>query len=288
MPTPPAESVPSVLELLSACANVSPDNLARLNLAGMESGKEMGEFLYRDGGQNPQLVRGAIICQLYVLDKMLTREEAENAMRVVGQNSCTIEEALDKIGWPRAYYENVRHLRDLLLASGLINDKQKSLAYATCFPFQVPFLAALVQRQALTAGTADYVLSVQYMILKEGLPFEEAVDMLGRSSKPDGKMAKPELATKPAMKLVHFTGARLGELLLKSTIINQVQLIAGVEEGRRKGQLVGETLVEQGTLTEVDLKRALNAQGRVQNGNLTVAEAIAKLDPKRFIDQQPY
>jgi hypothetical protein len=48
--------------------------------------------------------------------------------------------------------------------------------------------------------------------------------------------------------------------------------------------LVGETLVEQGSLTEVDLKRALNAQGRVQNGNLTVAEAVGKLDPKRVFD----
>jgi hypothetical protein len=286
MPTPPADSVPSVLELLSACAHISPDNLARLNLAGMESGKEMGEFLYRDGGQNPQLVRGAIICQLYVLEKLMTREEAENAMRVVGQNSCTIEEAMDKIGWSRAYYENVRHLRDLLLASSLINDKQKTLAYATCFPFQVPFLRALVQRQALTEETADYVLSVQYMTLNEDLPFEEAVDMLGRCNKPDGKMAKPELAKKPPMKQVHFTGGRLGELLVKSTIINQLQLIAGVEEARQKGQLVGETLVEQGSLTEVDLKRVLNAQGRVQSGNLTVAEAIAKLDPKRFITPQ--
>jgi len=283
MPTPPAESVPSVLELLSAASNVSPDNLARLNLACIESGKEMGEFLYRDGGQNPQLVRGAIICQLYVLDKMLPRDEAESAMRVVGQNSCPIEQALDKIGWPRAYFENVRHLRDLLLTSSLINDKQKTLTYATCFPFQLPFLSALVQRQALTEETADFVLSVQYMILNENLPLEEAIDLLGRCTKPDGILAKPELATKPPMRQVHFTGSRLGELLVKSTIINQIQLIAALEDGRRKGQLLGETLIEHGSLTEVDLKRALNAQGRVHNGNLTVAEAIAKLDPKRII-----
>jgi hypothetical protein len=68
-----------------------------------------------------------------------------------------------------------------------------------------------------------------------------------------------------------------------STIITPIQLIAAVEESRRKGKLTGEILVSQGSLTEVDLKRVLNAQGRIHNGTLTFTEAIGKLDPKRIL-----
>jgi len=244
---------------------------------------EPGEYLYRNGQKSGQLIRSAILCQLYILEKLLQKEEAVSAMRLVSESDCAIEDALDKVGWPRDYYENIRQLRDLLLESGLITDKQKTLAYATCFPFQLPFLSALVQRQALNEETADYALAVQYMILKENLPIEEAIDLLGRCKRPDGTVAKPESAKKPPARQLKIPQGRLGELLVGSTICTHIQVIAAVEEGRRRGKLVGEMLVEHGSLSEADLKRALNARGRVQSGSLTVAEAIAKLDPKRFI-----
>jgi hypothetical protein len=277
------EAVPSTIELLSECFSLEPEHLAALNLACMAAGIEPGEYMYRQAKLAPQVVRGAILCQLYMQERLLPKLQAFSAVKLVSETQCTIEDALVKVEWDYAYYENIRQLRDLLLQSELISDKQKTQAFATCLGFQLPFLSVLVQRQVMTADTADYVLSIQQMVLQDGMSFEEAVDLLSRCKKPDGSLARPEAAKKPVTREIKFKGGRLGELLVASTIITPLQLIAGVEEGRRKGKLTGEALVMQGSLTEVDLKRALNAQGRIESGNLTFAEAVGKLDPKRIL-----
>ncbi len=277
------ESVPSTIELLSECFSLQPEHLAALNLACIESGFEPGEYMYRQAKLSPQIVRSAILCQLFMQEKLLPKPLAFSAMKLVSQTQCPIEDALVQVDWDYAYYENIRQLRDLLLQSELISDKQKTQAFATCLSFQLPFLSVLVQRQVMTADTADYVLSIQEMILQDLMSFEEAVDLLSRCKKPDGSLARPEAAKKPVTREIEFKEGRLGELLVASTIITPLQLISAVEEGRRKGILFGEMLVLQGSLSEVDLKRALNAQGRIENGNLTFAEAVGKLDPRRIL-----
>jgi hypothetical protein len=278
------DAVPTTIDLLSEAFNLEPEHLAVLNLACIEADLEPGEYMFRQGKLNPQIVRGAILCQMFMHEKLLTRPIAFNAMKILSEQGCAIELALTRAGWDYPYFENIRQLRDLLIQSQLITEQQKTHAFATCFNFQLPFLSALAQRNVLTPEAADYVLSLQEKILLSELSFEEAVDLLSRCKKPDGKVAKPDATRKPVTREIEtFKGGRLGELLVASTIITPIQLIAAVEESRRKGKLTGEILVSQGSLTEVDLKRVLNAQGRIQNGTLTFTEAIGKLDPKRVL-----
>ncbi len=278
------DAVPTTIDLLSECFSLEAEHLAVLNLACLEANMEPGEYMYRQGKLNPQIVRGAVFCQMYMHEKLLTKPVALAAMKVLSEKSVPIEEALTTVGWDQPYHENIRQLRDLLLQSELVGEKQKTLALATCLPYQLPFLSALVQRNVLTTETADYVLSIQEKVLLNEMSFEEAIDLLSRCKKPDGKVAKPEALRRPVTREIEtFKGSRLGELLVASTIVTPLQLISAVEEGRRKGKLTGEVLISQGSLTEVDLKRVLNAQGRIENGTLSFAEAVGKLDPKRVL-----
>lgn len=278
------DAVPTTIDLLSECFSLEAEHLAVLNLACIEANMEPGEYMYRQGKLNPQIVRGAVFCQMFMHEKLLTKPIALAAMKVLSEQNVPIEDALTAVGWDHAYHENIRQLRDLLIPSDLVSDKQKTLALATCLPYQLPFLSALVQRNVLTADTADYVLSIQEKVLLNEMSYEEAIDLLGRCKKPDGKVAKPESLRRPVTREIEtFKGSRLGELLVASTIVTPLQLISAVEEGRRRGKLTGEVLISQGSLTEVDLKRVLNAQGRIENGTLSFAEAIGKLDPKRVL-----
>lgn len=278
------DAVPTTIDLLSECFSLEAEHLAVLNLACIEANMEPGEYMYRQGNLNPQIVRGAVFCQMYMHEKLLTRPVALAAMKVLSEQSVPIEQALTAVGWDHSYHENIRQLRDLLIPSDLVSDKQKTLALATCLPYQLPFLSALVQRNVLTADTADYVLTIQEKVLLNEMSHEEAIDLLSRCKKPDGKVAKPEALRRPVTREIEtFKGSRLGELLVASTIVTPLQLISAVEEGRRRGKLTGEVLISQGSLTEVDLKRVLNAQGRIENGTLSFAEAVGKLDPKRVL-----
>jgi len=278
------DAVPTTIDLLSECFSLEAEHLAVLNLACIEANMEPGEYMYRQGKLNPQIVRGAVFCQMYMHEKLLTKPIALAAMKILGEQNIPIEQALTSVGWDHAYHENIRQLRDLLLPSDLVSDKQKTLALATCLPYQLPFLSALVQRNVITADVADYVLSIQEKVLLNDMSYEEAIDLLSRCKKPDGKVAKPEALRKPVTREIEtFKGSRLGELLVASTIVTPLQLISAIEEGRRKGKLTGEVLISQGSLTEVDLKRVLNAQGRIENGTLSFADAVGKLDPKRVL-----
>ncbi|MFN8554216.1 MAG: hypothetical protein U0103_22295 [Candidatus Obscuribacterales bacterium] len=279
-----AETVPTTIDLLSECFSLEAEHLAVLNLACLEANMEPGEYMFRQGKLNPQIVRGAVFCQMYMHEKLLTRAIALRAVKTLSEKDIPIEEALTLVGWDHAYHENIRQLRDLLLASSLISARDNSQALATCVPYQLPYLSALVQRNVVTMETADYLLSMQEKVLLSEVSFEEAVDLLSRCKKPDGKVANPEALRKPVTREIEtFKGSRLGELLVASTMITPLQLISAVEEGRRRGKLTGEVLVSQGSLTEGDLKRVLNAQGRIENGSLSFAEAIGKLDPKRAL-----
>ncbi|CAN5270571.1 hypothetical protein BH10CYA1_BH10CYA1_36690 [soil metagenome] len=278
------DAVPTTIDLLSECFALEAEHLAVLNLACIEANMEPGEYMYRQGKLNPQIVRGAVFCQMYMHEKLLTKPIALAAMKVLSERTVPIEEALTAVGWDHAYHDNIRQLRDLLLPSDLVSKKEISLALATCLPYQMPFLSALVQRNVLTADTADYLLSIQEKVLLNDMSFEEAIDLLSRCKKPDGKVAKPEALRRPVTREIEtFKGSRLGELLVASTIVTPLQLISAVEEGRRRGKLTGEVLISQGSLSEVDLKRVLNAQGRIENGTLSFTEAIGKLDPKRVL-----
>jgi hypothetical protein len=278
------EAVPTTIDLLAECFALEAEHLAVLNLACIEANMEPGEYMFRQGKLNPQIVRGAVFCQMFMHEKLLTKAVALQAVKALSERNVPIEEALTSVGWDHAYHENIRQLRDLLLASDLVSEKQHSLAIATCLPYQMPYLSALVQRNVLTIDTADYVLSMQEKVLLSEMSFEEAVDLLSRCKKPDGKVAKPEALQKPVTREIEtFKGSRLGELLVASTIITPLQLISALEESRRRGKLTGEVLVSQGSLTEGDLKRVLNAQGRIENGSLSFAEAVGKLDPKRVL-----
>ncbi|MBS2002474.1 MAG: hypothetical protein JST44_13270 [Cyanobacteria bacterium SZAS LIN-5] len=279
-----AETVPTTIDLLSECFSLEAEHLAVLNLACLDANMEPGEYMFRQGKLNPQIVRGAVFCQMYMHEKLLTRSVALKAVKTLSEKDIPIEEALTLVGWDHAYHENIRQLRDLLLASSLISARDNSQALATCVPYQLPYLSALVQRNVVTMETADYLLSMQEKVLLSEVSFEEAVDLLSRCKKPDGKVANPEALRKPVTREIEtFKGSRLGELLVASTMITPLQLISAVEEGRRRGKLTGEVLVSQGSLTEGDLKRVLNAQGRIENGSLSFAEAIGKLDPKRAL-----
>ncbi len=275
-------SLTTVCDLLSSCFSLTSEDLARINLASSQQGITQGEFLFREGAVSAQVVRAAILCQLYMKERLLPSQLAISAVRLVNQINVPIEGALDKLGWDRAYYENIRQISELLVKSETIDEQAKSLAYELCFDNRLPFLAALVQRQALSGPTADYALTLQHTILRGELSFNDAVELLRKHNHQDDEAVRGErlrgLSAREVPGALSTKGIRLGELLVAARLITSVQLIAAVEKGRTRGQLVGEVLVEDGALSEEALERTLSVQSQIDNGELSVEEGVNELN----------
>jgi hypothetical protein len=275
-------SLTTVCDLLSSCFSLTSEDLARINLASSKQGLTQGEFLYREGAVSAQVVRAAILCQLYMKDRLLPAQLAVSAVRLVNQINVPIEEALNKLGWDRAYYENISQMSELLVKSETIDEQAKAVAYELCFDNRLPFLAALMQRQALSGPTADYALTLQHAILRGELSFNDAVELLRKHNHKDDETVKGARFRSQSRPLdVPVTsstkGIRLGELLVAARLITSVQLIAAVEQGRTRGQLVGEVLVEEGALSPEALETALSVQSKIDNGELSVEEGVNAL-----------
>jgi len=271
----------TVCDLLSSCFSLTSEDLARINLASAESGITQGEFLFREGAVSAHVVRAAILCQLFMKERLMPRQLAISAVQLVSQINVPIEEALSKLGWDRAYYENIRQMSELLLKSALIDESAKALAYELCFDNRLPFLAALVQRQAVTGAHADYALTLQHLILRGSISFDRAVELLKKHKKSDAASigSKDDSAAEEAT-LPEFPvpkGIRLGELLVAAALVTSVQLIAAVEKGRIRGQLVGEILVDDGALSADALEHALTVQKKIDNGIVSIEEGVTEL-----------
>lgn len=259
----------SLCELLGKAHCITKEETARALAGAAAGGMTPGQYLYNNQIAKPQLIRAAILCQLFMRQELLPLQLALEALKVIKRDNISLENALEILRWDRLYYENFCSLSDILIRSGLITAADRDLAHDVCFERRLPFVATLVQRRALTDVMADYVLTVHAMMREGSINFDRAVELL-TVQKPLGGRTTQE------MEIPVTKGVRIGELLVAAQLITSVQLISGVERARLLDKRIGEVLVEEGTLPVGALNMALETQKRIDHGQ-DVAEAVQEL-----------
>ncbi len=87
------------------------------------------------------------------------------------------------------------------------------------------------------------------------------------------------------------TRKRLGEILLEERVIGENELWAALQEQRRTGKLLGETLVEMGYATEDDVAGTIVMQfgmPYLSVGNYTISDDMLTVFPARLLKQYQF
>jgi signal transduction histidine kinase len=256
-------------ELLRVSELISQEQLDKALPTAQKTGLPIGRVLVESGIVTEGVVRASVIAQMRINDNLLHPELAAKALRIVQQEGLPIEEALILLGWNSDYYERTNQLGELLLEAGCITEAQLSAGYEVCFASGLALTRVLVLRSALPEVLAYTALSAQLLIRDGTLPYSQAVDFVRQAANVTDLSKQTS-----AINIKNKVRLRLGELLVSSGAVNELDLISAVERCLVSEIQVGQALLQMEAITAPVLQIALEAQARLNAGLIDPNQAI--------------
>ncbi len=235
-----------------------------------------GEFLYSSGAMKPEVIRGAILAQLLINDRLMPHSTAVKAVQVMAANNCSFEEALEKCNWDKRYAEHIRLVSELATSSGCITAVQRDSALDLCLENHIPFMKILLERRDVSEPVADLILAIEVLLQQEIVSFEQAVKLIQRSRQRDTTLeqALEQMAINVPPNAKNL---KLGELLLASGHVSARQLVSSIEQGLFQRVRLGEILVAEGIIDERVLSAALKIQENIKFGLINASDGVSQL-----------
>jgi hypothetical protein len=236
----------------------------------------LGRVLIGTGFISDDVLNAALAAQSLIRDKILDHEIAIKALKAINERGIGFEEALREFGLHSENLEFTAKLGQLLVDSGMINLGQRNEALQTAFAAGLPIGRVLVLKSVLSPLSVYAALSAQVMIRADNITRDQAIDALKtvRISKCTFEMAlksagyaKPKVANK----------IMLGELLIISDQITEVDFLTALESSLCNDHPLGTVLIESGLITKEKLDRTLEIQKKVTEGKMSSAAAAEYL-----------
>lgn len=235
-----------------------------------------GEFLYSSGAMKPEVIRGAILAQLLIHDRLLPNATAVRAVQTMASANCSFEEALEKCNWDKRYAEHIRLVAELATASGCITNEQRNVALDECLENRIPFTKILLEKRDVTEFIADIVLAIEVLLKQEIVSFEQAVQLIQRARLKNATLEEA-LESLAISVPANAKSLKLGELLLASGHVSARQLIASVEQGLFQKTRLGEILISEGIIDDRILSAALKIQENIKFGLISASDGVSQL-----------
>jgi hypothetical protein len=266
----------SILSLFNEAKMLDKEHVAAVLAECSKRQITPGEFLYSSGAMKPEVIRGAILAQLLINDRLLPNSIAVQAIQSMAANNCSFEEALERCEWDKRYAEHIRLVSELTTASGCISPVQRDIALDSCLENHIPFTKILLEKRDITEFTADFILAVEVLLHQEIVSFEQGVQLIARSRQKNVTLEEAlealAISVPPNAKSL-----KLGELLLASGHVSARQLMASIEQGLFRRTRLGEILMAEGIIDERVLSAALKIQENIKFGLINASDGVSQL-----------
>ncbi|MBX9691659.1 MAG: hypothetical protein K2Z81_04690 [Cyanobacteria bacterium] len=266
----------SVCDLLEHAGLLDHEQATGVYLAAAENNITPAEFLYGSKAMSPDLVRATILCQHMLRDRLMTLAVASEALKYVAMHDSNLENALDKIGWNRKFFEHLKLSCCLLLDAGIIGNKDRENVLQIAVMQNVPLVRVIQDRQFLSQTIADAALNLESLVYSETIAYDIAVELLILCQRENIDLGtaveRMNLST-----LAKQVKARLGELLVASGLVQPVDLLAAVERSLVEKRRLGEVLVFTQLLGQEELDTVLQMQGKIHRGEVALKNGIEQL-----------
>ncbi|HEY9784620.1 MAG TPA: hypothetical protein V6D17_04395 [Candidatus Obscuribacterales bacterium] len=249
-----------------------------------KTGLPVGRVLIGSGFINEERLHAALMAQSLIRDKLLTVEYAVLALKLIGQRPMSLEQALKEVGWRAEYFEFTNKLGQLLLDAGVVEMEQLEDGLQTCFNTGLPLGRVLVLKGVLSDVTAYAALTAQMLLRQGKITRGQALEGLCLSAQRKTTLEE-SLALHGYMKLSTTNSVRLGELLVLSELVSEIDLLTAVERGLVDELPIGQVLIQAKLISYSTLVDALKVQELVCARILNPLEAaeVLKLTRARGI-----
>ncbi len=248
-----------------------------------KTGLSVGRVLVDSGVVSNNAVKASIHAESLIRDNLLHADLAVKALKLVGENDLSLDEALGQLGWHSEYYERTNTLGKLLMHAGFVTEEQLTLALEVCFGSGLPLGRVLVLRQVITEAIAYAALSALIMIQENGLTKDQAVRFMK-------SLAGESFSVQDFRGIFNIVGeknsksVRLGELLISAELVATIDLLSAIENSIVRNKPIGHILVDGNLISDETLNHALELQNRVNAGQLNLPEAERLLKQGTSID----
>jgi hypothetical protein len=225
-------------------------------------------------------LKAILECQSLLRDNIFDRSVLAGVIQKVSREHIDVLDALAASG-VRARITRRTRLGELLLDAQALSLKQLEVALKAADFSALPLGAILTSFEALEPDLIELALDIQRQIRRGDLAREDGIRQIyqkNRQRQIEGRQAGGHVA--------------LGEILREAKLLQAPELQAALVAAQRKGQLLGEYLVENQLITDETLTAALSVQNLVSAHLLSIEQAchlltsVAKFKTKAVPDSQ--
>jgi hypothetical protein len=265
-------------ELLIACGAIDQTGLeSAITMAG-RTGLPLGRTLVALKLITQAELDAGLRLQSIMRSASISMEAATTAFKTFKSQGVSFEQALASAGIT-SEITSYSKTGVLLLDSGLVTKAQLEHATKMSYETGTPIGRMLCLMGLLTPHLLSEVLAVQRRLRDQKITREEAVKQLARArsskKRARGDAAK-ELAADKAEQVV-LRRLKLGELLLMSGCISELDVMDALEVSLGQEKPIGEVLVDSGVLPASTLHKAIELQNSVNAGQISVTVAAQTL-----------
>ena len=275
MGVPVFDTHSSICELLVRADLFDQEYVGKVLKQCAEKDITAGEYLCTYGGISPAIIRAAILSSLLAHDGLLPTATAVAALQVMHKSKVGFDQALENLGFRKAYFEHVKLICNLLEHAECISAEDRQVAYELCITHQLPIIQVLIKRKAISDLVGDVVLVIERLLAQDALSYDQAVQTIRVSN-------RQQVGADEALQMLGHNSKlskdlRLGELLMAASILTATDLLGAVERAGYEKRFMGELLVEKGLLNDELLQTALIIQRRINDELIGPADGVAQL-----------
>lgn len=241
-----------------------------------QRGLPIGKVLVMSGYLTEAELRAALEVQSLINDGNLPLELGVTVLRVAHKEHISLNDAFQRSGLVQPEDQETNRLGQLLVAAGIVTDKDLEEALQINIRTGLPLGHAFCFRGFVSQALLYTTLLVQESIRRGALPRAEAVAALNAAAKRERTLEKLEI-NKGYQKLPMKQALQLGNLLVESKILVDKLLPDALVRSLQLQRPIGEILIQSHFATPEIIDAAVEMQEMIDNGCLPQTMAFEVL-----------
>jgi len=259
-------------DLMVKAGLTSAENLESALKLSKAKKQPLGRVLMESGLVTEKELYSTLQAQNLIREKLLSHEQALEVLSRIRQHGDSFVNNLMAVGCTIEPIIFGVTLGRLFIDAGVITSQQLDEAMETSLLSGLPLVRVLVLHQSLTEMVAYAGLTAFLLVKEKKIGRDQAVGALKLACMHNEQIE--EILEFGGLKRYRSENlVRLGELLVLSELISELDLLSCVERTLSEAKPLGQILVDEGICSEQMVSYALRAQKYIQDGTVDPVRA---------------
>ncbi len=253
--------------LLVASNMLKPEDLNEALQISRSHSLPIGKVLLMSEYISDKDLKLALDAQLKASQLNLTANQIVKILKFAFKNKISIDEAIQK--QTARLSENIPESNlpitaRLLIASLLLNKNEVEQALETSKASNLPFGRVLINTNKIPVSTLSKCLAIQFLLKDDKISWNNAASILKDAHHKNVSLNTVLDSHSTPNTNENSSPFKLGDILIKSKLIDEINFLQGLELSLINKKLVGEELIKLGFINKTTLDKALEAQSLIR------------------------